>query len=303
MNILLPYKPDNSGWRLALALSFLFHALVILPLVAPELPLRATEAPKERVRENVTVLYVDPQPGPEAPPSEETPLVSTRDSRAAQPEAPPDRPAGAAFQEGRTRLPSTPRASGSPGAGRDAPPPERAAEPAPDVAATVPLEEPAEDERARAETDPRLVIPRRPLGLERPPGTPGSADRLPVPQVDQRLTRATAGSTFTLNTTAWEYAPYLARLKAEIEEHISPPAAFYYGIAAWSTRVRFRIAPDGRLIELVLLDHRGVTNLQHVALDAVRGAADFEPLPPSFPAPYLEITGGFYFNVIPGEAP
>ena len=164
-------------------------------------------------------------------------------------------------------------------------------------------EEPAEDERARAETDPRLVIPRRPLGLERPPGTPGSADRLPAPQVDQRLTRATAGSTFALNTTAWEYAPYLARLKAEIEEHISPPAAFYYGIAAWSTRVRFRIAPDGRLIELVLLDHRGVTNLQHVALDAVRGAADFEPLPPSFPEPYLEITGGFYFNVIPGEAP
>ena len=78
------------------------------PLIAPELPFRASNAPREPreiVRENVTILYVDPQPGPEAPPSEETPLVSTRDSRAAQPEAPPDRPQGAAFQEGRTRVP------------------------------------------------------------------------------------------------------------------------------------------------------------------------------------------------------
>jgi hypothetical protein len=304
VDILLPYKPDNSGWRVALALSLLFHVLVILPLVAPELPLRATEAPmEEQVRENVTVLYVDPQPGPAAPPSEEIRLVSTRSSRAAQPEAPTDRPQGAAFQEGRTRLPATPRAPGPP-AGGDSPSPERAAQPLPDVASTtMPEEERNEEKGTRAETDPRLIIPRRPLGMDRPPGASGSGDRLPAPQVDQRLTRATAGSTFSLNTTAWDYAPYLARLKAEIEEHISPPVAFYYGIAAWSTRVRFRIARDGRLTELVLLDHRGVKNLQHVALDAVQGAADFEPLPPSFPEPYLEITGGFYFNVIPGETP
>lgn len=303
MNILLPPRPDRGGWRVALTLSFLFHAVVLWPLIAPDLRRRSLAPPAEQVRENVTILYVDPQPGPEAPPSEETRLVSTRDSRAAQPEAPPDRPPGAAFQEGRTRLPVTPRESGSPGAGSPTSPPERAAQPPPDLAATttMPEEEGAEEEIT--ETDPRLVIPRRPLGLERLPGSPGSANRLPAPQVDQRLTRAIAGSSFMLNTTAWEYAPYLARLKAEIEEHISPPVAFYYGIAAWSTRVRFRIARDGRLMELVLLDHRGVKSLQHVALDAVQGAADFEPLPPSFPEPYLEITGSFYFNVMPGEPP
>ena len=36
-----------------------------------------------------------------------------------------------------------------------------------------------------------------------------------------------------------------------------------------------------------------------VAISAVEGAADFEPLPPGFPEPYLEITGGFYFNASP----
>jgi hypothetical protein len=75
----------------------------------------------------------------------------------------------------------------------------------------------------------------------------------------------------------------MARLKAQIEEHIFPPPAFYYGTAAWATRVRFRIAPDGRLMSLELLDHR----------------ADYEPLPPGFPEPLLEITGSFYFNVAP----
>jgi hypothetical protein len=113
------------------------------------------------------------------------------------------------------------------------------------------------------------------------------------------MTRAEAGSDFALNTTAWEWGPYMARLKRAIEEHVSPPAAFYYGTAAWITRVRFRIEPDGRLSALELIDHRGVTNLQHVSLDAVRGAADYEPLPPDFPEPYLEIVGAFYFNVRP----
>jgi hypothetical protein len=91
----------------------------------------------------------------------------------------------------------------------------------------------------------------------------------------------------------------MERLKRRIEEHIFPPPAFYYGMAAWVTRVRFRIAPDGRLEGLELLDHEGVRNLQYVALSAVDGAADFEPLPPGFPEPYLEITGGFYFNSSP----
>ncbi|MGH7542308.1 MAG: hypothetical protein ACREK7_00080, partial [Gemmatimonadota bacterium] len=129
-------------------------------------------------------------------------------------------------------------------------------------------------------------------------GAPG--DRLPAPEADQRRTAARAGATYSLNTTAWEYGPYMERLKRRIEEQIFPPPAFYYGMAAWVTRVRFRIAPDGRLEGLELLDHEGVRNLQYVALSAVESSADFEPLPPGFPEPYLEITGGFYFNSSPG---
>lgn len=158
-------------------------------------------------------------------------------------------------------------------------------------------------------TDPRLALGPERIGALRQPSSaaaeagaaPGA--RLPAPEVDQRLTHAEAGSAFSLNTTAWEWAPYMQRLKARIEEHIAPPAAFYYGTAAWISRVRFRIAPDGRLMDFRLLDHRGVDNLQYVALDAITGAADYEPLPPGFPEPYLEITGNFYFNVFPPGGP
>ncbi|HUP20848.1 MAG TPA: hypothetical protein VM778_12985, partial [Gemmatimonadota bacterium] len=180
-------------------------------------------------------------------------------------------------------------------------------------AATPPSQRPADragDERADAgETgrragsatlpDPRLATPREPITARPGRPAPAGADRLAVPEVDQRLTQATAGSSFSLNTTAWEFAPYMERLKRAIEGHISPPAAFYYGTAAWVTRVRFRIEPDGRLSRVELLDHAGVSNLQYVSTDAIRGAADYEPLPPGFPAEYLEVTGHFYFNVIP----
>jgi hypothetical protein len=175
-----------------------------------------------------------------------------------------------------------------------------------DAASEAPGEAPT---RRAGRTDPRLALGPERIGARLAPGSaaaetgaaPGA--RLPAPEVDQRLTRAEAGSAFTLNTTAWEWAPYMQRLKARIEEHISPPAAFYYGTAAWISRVRFRIGPDGRLMDFRLLDHRGVENLQYVALDAITGAADYEPLPPGFPEPYLEITGNFYFNVIPSGGP
>ncbi|HJR54747.1 MAG TPA: hypothetical protein VJ982_13660, partial [Gemmatimonadota bacterium] len=169
-------------------------------------------------------------------------------------------------------------------------------------------EEPGEEPTPAGRTDPRLALGPERIGA-RPQSPSMAADpaaagtRLPAPEVDQRLTRAEAGSAFSLNTTAWEWAPYMQRLKARIEEHIAPPAAFYYGTAAWISRVRFRIAPDGRLMDFRLLDHRGVETLQYVALDAITGAADYEPLPPGFPEPYLEITGNFYFNVFPSEGP
>ena len=311
--------------RVALGVSLVLHAALAAPLWERWSPLAADPAAVPAAAPDpIAFRIVDPQPGPEATPDEPTPNLSDADRRAAQPDAPAELPRGEAFQAGETPLPATPRPAGARRAAAAAPPPAASPTPRPAQRASGARELPADESgtRARAEatadeedvapearpgrTDPRLALGPATIGM-RPaptaeaarPTAPGA--RLPVPEVDQRLTRAEAGSAFSLNTTAWEWAPYMQRLKARIEQHISPPAAFYYGTAAWISRVQFRIGPDGRLLEFRLLDHRGVENLQYVALDAITGAADYEPLPPGFPEPMLEITGNFYFNVFPSD--
>lgn len=298
--------------RVALAVSLLVHGVLAAPLWERWSPLAADPAPAAAVptAEPITFRLVDPQPGPDASPDFATPNVSDADRRAAQPEAPEELPPGEAYSAGTSPIPSTPRPAGArpraaaATAAASSPARAEAAEAADEARAEEPGEEP---EPAAGRIDPRLALGPERIGAQREPSTaaePGAPGaRLPAPEVDQRLTRAEAGSAFSLNTTAWEWAPYMQRLKVRIEEHISPPAAFYYGTAAWISRVRFRIGPDGRLMDFRLLDHRGVENLQYVALDAITGAADYEPLPPGFPEPYLEITGNFYFNVFPTDGP
>ena len=292
---------DERASRIALAASLLFHAALFAP-VREFLPLPAekSEAAPAPRDEPMVFRFVDTQPEPAETPDEPSELLSTTDARAAQPEAPVDAPEGAAYAAGPAPVPTTPRTRGSespgdrpareshptPPADRDTERPEREATTAVDREAT-----------PTARTDPRLAMPRsRPRLPVGGAATPGR-DALPAPEVDQRLTRAAAGSEFSLNTTAWRWGPYMERLKRAIERNIAPPAAFYYGTAAWITRVRFRIAPDGTLTHARLLDHRGVDDLQYVAMDAIADAADYEPLPTDFPEPYLEITANFYFNV------
>lgn len=275
---------SSRASRVALGISILVHALLVAPVGLPWPAGSSAPVAAPALEEPLAFLFVDAPDAPEEMPPEPTPLVATRSARAAQPEAPEPLPVGEAYRAGETSLPTTPRRAGARAAGATA-------------------------DGAAAERQPRPSEP-GPDPLSRPVGpvAPGAArrlaaaagqERLPAPEVDQRLSRASAGSSFRLNTTAWEWAPYIERLKARIEHHISPPAAFYYGTAAWATQVRFRILPDGRLAIVEILDHRGVENLQYVALDAIRTAADYEPLPLNFPEPHLEIVGNFYFNTFP----
>jgi hypothetical protein len=291
--------------RTALALALLVHVLVVAPVWGglDLIPGATKQAPAKEPP--LSFQFVEAPEAPEEAPEEPTPLLSSRDQRAAQPDA-PDRPEGEAYQEGRTPIPQPARPMGGGSGGAAAMTSARLGAPSERDRGEQNQADRTEAELAKTEPA-KAAPPRQPT--EGGPVRPGigsvlgegtaAGDRLPAPETDQRATRARAGSTYSLNTTAWEFGPYMERLKARIEEHVFPPPAFYYGTAAWATRVRFRIAPDGRLESLELLDHRGVQNLQHVALSAIEGAADFEPLPLDFPEPYLEITGSFYFNTSP----
>jgi outer membrane biosynthesis protein TonB len=112
--------------------------------------------------------------------------------------------------------------------------------------------------------------------------------------------RASIGG-ISLNTTAWDFAPYLLDLKHRIKQHWIPPLAFTaLGAIHGYTWVRFRIYPDGNMEAMEIVETEGHDSLHRSSANAVRGAAPFRPLPGDFPEPYLEVTFGFYY-LLPGD--
>ena len=112
--------------------------------------------------------------------------------------------------------------------------------------------------------------------------------------------RASVGG-FSINTTAWDFAPYLLDLKQRIKQHWIPPLAFTaLGAIHGYTKINFRIYPDGRMESLAVVETNGHESLHRSSMNAIKGAAPFRPLPEDFPEEYLDITFGFYY-LLPGD--
>jgi outer membrane biosynthesis protein TonB len=105
----------------------------------------------------------------------------------------------------------------------------------------------------------------------------------------------------TLNTTAWDYAPYILDLKRRLRQKWIPPVAFsVLGAIHGYTWVRFRIYADGHMESLAVEETEGHDSLHRSSVNAVKGAAPFRPLPEDFPEDFLEIAFGFYY-LLPGD--
>jgi outer membrane biosynthesis protein TonB len=112
--------------------------------------------------------------------------------------------------------------------------------------------------------------------------------------------RASVGG-ISINTTAWDFAPYLLDLKHRIKQHWIPPLAFTaLGAIHGYTKVNFRIYPDGSMTALAVVESDGHDALHRSSVNAIKGAAPFRPLPEDFPEDYLDITFGFYY-LLPGD--
>lgn len=100
------------------------------------------------------------------------------------------------------------------------------------------------------------------------------------------------------NTYNWDFAPYMLRLKALIEQNIHPPYAFsHLGLIEGATILRFKIFPDGVLRDLEVLDYKGHRTLMETSTAAIQISAPFPDLPKNFPEPYLEVTGKFIYMI------
>ena len=116
---------------------------------------------------------------------------------------------------------------------------------------------------------------------------------------NQREYSAEALGGVTLNTYAWDFAFYILEMKRKLRENTYPPIAFSrFGMISGQTVLTFKVMPDGRAIDVSVLEYDGHRTLMETSVDAVKGASPFRPLPGDFPEDYLELKWTFVYYVI-----
>lgn len=116
---------------------------------------------------------------------------------------------------------------------------------------------------------------------------------------NQRKVSAEALGGVSLNTYAWDFAFYILEMKRKLRENTYPPMAFSrFGMISGQTVITFRVMPDGRAIDVAVLEYDGHRTLMETSVDAVENASPFRPLPSDFPEDYLELKWTFVYYVI-----
>lgn len=112
--------------------------------------------------------------------------------------------------------------------------------------------------------------------------TEGASDRY-QDSMSNPLGNALLSGGISLNTIAWDYAPWLQRFIRDVEQRWRAPYAYYLGVISGWTLVELEVAPSGELIRMEALDEQGHASLKNASLAALRAAAPYRPLPSDFP--------------------
>ncbi|MCP4572347.1 MAG: hypothetical protein GY838_08335 [bacterium] len=100
---------------------------------------------------------------------------------------------------------------------------------------------------------------------------------------------------FTLNTVAWDWAPWMNRFANELHRHWNAPHAYRIGIISGMTKLRMIVQKDGTLSSLAILDTDGHESLHTASQAALKAFAPYAPLPPHFPEENLVITLSLHY--------
>jgi hypothetical protein len=96
---------------------------------------------------------------------------------------------------------------------------------------------------------------------------------------------ATLFGDVTLNTTAWEYAPWLERFHRELMRRWFAPTAYYMGMlrdGGWAL-FELEVARSGEVMRLDLVEEEGHPSLTLASRGALEATAPLEALPSDFP--------------------
>jgi hypothetical protein len=124
----------------------------------------------------------------------------------------------------------------------------------------------------------------------------GSSD-FPQPEMDNPGGNAALSGDISLNTTAWDYAPWLDRYRSRLLALWFAPPAYSMGIlkeGGWA-EIEVEISRSGQLLRLNMLGQEGHPSLIRAAESAVRAAAPTDALPADFPEPTLILRIRMYY--------
>lgn len=115
------------------------------------------------------------------------------------------------------------------------------------------------------------------------PQPAGTSDIFQEAMKNPSASAALEGSV-TLNTTAWDFAPWMQAFRRKVEERWHAPMAWRMGLIAGELKVRIEISRSGDLLKLTVLEEDvGHPSLTDAVLYAVREGARYRALPSHFP--------------------
>jgi len=321
-----PQRSTGRIWLVAILATLLLHLLVFMGVIITRpftpAPLAAQEPdpiqlvftdpvpPQPKSQEPTQFTELPPDRADQAP--EHPDFLSNVDSRARD-----EVPGGAdalPHSEGESEFPHVEMLPGAPQ------PKDPAAEQGDAEEASKPVPEPAPEEKQTSEDDKKTVAPggtfETPLESSDKPKTPpppapdplagllrkkgGAETQNPtkfqrpegIYDIIQEALRNTNGNAdlfggVSMNTTAWDFAPWLQRFMREFVRDWNAPTAYYMGIIWGKHEIQLEIGRDGSLMRMDVLSQEGHESLIQASELSFETIAPFEPLPRDFPEPTL----------------
>jgi outer membrane biosynthesis protein TonB len=298
--------------------SVVFHILLILAIIVePKVfpPRQKTQADLDLARRQMTLLlppgaFETPRPTPRREPPAPPVKVDPRILRKVAPPVPqPTPPAPKEPERVVKELPS-------------APVPKPNLVPTPDTTAPKtdapkqPLKLETPDEQPKPNS---LLLPKSSPGRSlqdsirdsakmnapRPIGGGGQIPTRPVPGGGGGRGSAAAGIQMLTPTEGVDFNDYLARVYQSVKRNwfAVMPASVELGDQG-VVSLQFRIMKDGGVPdgEPVKVFGSGKDPLDRAAISSIRASNPFEPLPPAFSGPYIELRFTYYYNLQPDYA-
>jgi len=94
---------------------------------------------------------------------------------------------------------------------------------------------------------------------------------------------------YSLNTTDWDFAPWMHRFEQDLYRHWIAPYAYRLGVISGQTKLKLVVEPDGRPSFLEVTDSVGHESLHQASMAALKAFAPYAPLPSDFPEENLVI--------------